>query len=68
MGNENRYIERHQQHITEVRRHFENRPEDLLELNLTAGEGWECLCPFLGRPIPPIPFPHANRNRVRIVP
>ncbi|KAI8384858.1 P-loop containing nucleoside triphosphate hydrolase protein [Radiomyces spectabilis] len=36
------------------------KPENLLILNL--GEGWEKLCPFLGRDIPPIPWPHKNKG------
>jgi 3'(2'), 5'-bisphosphate nucleotidase len=37
----------------------------LLVLDITAGEGWEKLCPFLGKPIPDIPFPKANVTRIR---
>jgi hypothetical protein len=35
----------------------------LLVVDITAGEGWEKLCPFLGVPIPDRPFPHANPSR-----
>jgi hypothetical protein len=32
----------------------------LLVMDVTAGEGWDRLCPFLGVPVPATPFPHAN--------
>jgi hypothetical protein len=34
----------------------------LLVLNIVAGEGWDKLCPFLGVPIPTVPFPHMNKT------
>ena len=37
------------------------RPDRLLVMNVTAGDGWEVLCPFLGVPIPSVPFPHENK-------
>lgn len=40
--------------------YFHDRPADLLVMDITAGEGWEKLCPFLGRDIPEVPFPKAN--------
>ena len=44
----------------EVRRYFSNRPDDLLELNIAGGQGWEALCPFLGLAAPDQPFPRLN--------
>ena len=35
-------------------------PQDLLEIDVCAGQGWESLCPFVGRPLPDMPFPHEN--------
>ena len=32
--------------------------ERLLEVNVA--DGWEPLCKFLGRPVPPVPFPREN--------
>jgi hypothetical protein len=49
-------------HYDEVRRYFRDRPTDLLEMNMMAGDGWEKLCPFLGLPVPAAPFPHSNRR------
>jgi hypothetical protein len=38
-------------------------PGQLLVMNVCDGEGWEKLCPFLGRSIPPCPFPRADWMR-----
>jgi hypothetical protein len=35
---------------------------DHLIIDVTKGEGWEKLCPFLGVPIPNQPFPHRNKG------
>jgi hypothetical protein len=46
-----------------VAAHFAGRPEDLLTLDLCAGEGWERLAPFLGwERVPERPFPWENRS------
>ena len=47
-------------HHAEVRRYFSKRPDDLLELNIAGGQGWEALCPFLGLAAPDQPFPRLN--------
>lgn len=47
-------------HAQAVRSHFEDRPSDLLALDLFSGEGWEKLCPFLGCAIPEAPFPNVK--------
>lgn len=47
-------------HISNVRSYFNNRPNDLLVMNIPAGDGWEKLCPFLGKPVPDRPFPKTN--------
>lgn len=51
----------HRYHET-VRAHFAGRDGDLLEMNVTAGDGWERLCPFLGLTVPPTKFPRANSS------
>jgi Sulfotransferase domain len=40
--------------------YFKDRSEELLVLNITAGEGWTKLCPFLNKQIPSVSFPRAN--------
>lgn len=47
-------------HHAEVRRYFSKRPDDLLELNIAGGQGWEALCPLLGLAAPDQPFPRLN--------
>lgn len=64
-GNEAIYRARYEQHNDEVRGYFVSRPGQLLILNLTEGEGWEKLCPFLNAPIPTDPFPHTNSHAER---
>lgn len=48
------------EHLNDVSRHFAGREHALLILNICGGEGFEKLCPFLGKPIPTLPFPHEN--------
>ncbi len=64
-GNEDVYVRRYEQHYREVASYFSDRPDDLLVLDLSEGECWEKLCPFLGLPIPDVPFPHANNRSGR---
>lgn len=47
-----------ERHIAQVRVHFAERPMDLLEMDIGAGDGWPALCTFLGLPLPERPFPH----------
>ncbi|MES2341007.1 MAG: sulfotransferase family protein [Pseudomonadota bacterium] len=47
-------------HHAEIRRYFWGRPNDLLEMDITAGDGWDKLCPFLGPPVPEAAFPRLN--------
>jgi hypothetical protein len=50
-------------HDGAVRSYFAGRPDDLLVLDVTAGNGWKPLCDFLGVPVPRTPFPWKNRYR-----
>lgn len=59
-GNEQIYIARYLRHNAEVQAYFASRPDDLLVMDLAAGDGWPQLCAFLGLPVPEIPFPHQN--------
>jgi hypothetical protein len=47
-------------HVADVRQYLRDRPDDLLELDVCGGEGWERLCPFLGLEQPDVPFPWRN--------
>lgn len=56
-------LERYRRHNAEVRQYFSDRGDDLLEVDWSRGDGWNELCGFVGKPVPSIPFPHANRGR-----
>ncbi len=64
-GNRQRYIDVFNRHNAMVRAHFADRPNDLLEMDLAAGDGWAELCGFLGAPVPQTPFPVKNRSSDR---
>lgn len=49
-------------HHEAVLRYFAGRGQDLLVLDLSQPLEWEALCAFLGKAIPPTPFPWANRH------
>jgi hypothetical protein len=47
-------------HHARVRSYFGGRPDDLLVMDIAAGDGWELLCPFLGVAVPSVPFPRRS--------
>lgn len=57
---EQKFRARYVAHLEGVQEYFANRPSDLLIMNICNGDGYELLCPFIGRPIPSEPFPHYN--------
>lgn len=59
--NEHRFRYVYKVHFRNTLDYFANRPSDFLIMNISEGDGWEKLCPFLGLPIPDIPFPHENK-------
>jgi hypothetical protein len=61
-GHEHEYIERYERHNREVVDYFRDRPDDLLVVCWENGDGWNRLCSFLNKPIPPKPFPHVNKT------
>ena len=46
----------------DVQLYFEDRPQDLLMMDLSQGEGWEKLCMFLNKEIPTTEFPRRNKS------
>lgn len=50
------------EHLRAVTAYFAGRPRDLLVLDICGGQGWEQLCPFLGKPQPPGDFPWIHRG------
>ena len=61
---EQKFLDGYDRFVRGVLEHFKNRIEDLLVINIVAGEGWNELCPFLGQPVPEIPFPKANVTQI----
>ena len=49
-------------HHERVRRYFADRPDDLLVMDISAGDGYERLCPFLGIKLPSRPFPWRHKD------
>lgn len=50
-------------HTSNVQAYFQKRG-NLLVMDFAAGDGWEKLCRFLGRPVPAAPFPHNNNKSI----
>lgn len=61
---EQRFVAGYERFVAGVTEYFKARPQDLLVMNVAAGDGWETLCPFLGRPVPDTPFPKANVTQI----
>lgn len=62
---EQRFAEGYERFVAGVAEYFRHRPADLLVLDVTASDGWDKLCPFVGRPVPDMPFPKANVTQIR---
>ena len=53
--------------MEDIENHFWGREDKLLTMDICADDGWEKLCPFVGRPIPSIPFPHRHSRMKKTV-
>jgi hypothetical protein len=42
---------------------FDDRPDRLLVMDMSRGDGWNKLAPFLNRPTPNTPYPHTNTTK-----
>lgn len=56
------FLETYRKYNEEVFNYFADRSDDCLVIDFTKGEGFEKLCPFLGKPIPENAFPHRNKQ------
>ncbi|MDP1643939.1 MAG: inositol monophosphatase family protein [Thiobacillus sp.] len=61
---EQKFLSGYEKFVSGALEYFRDRPHNLLVINVTAGEGWEKLCPFLGQAVPDIPFPKANVTQI----
>ncbi len=59
-GHRDIYVDRFNAHYEKVRRHFRSRPDDLLEMNFKAGDGWDAIGRFLETNTPKGAFPKLN--------
>jgi hypothetical protein len=57
------WLARFDAHNAAVQAYFATRPGRLLVLDITSGDGWSVLCPFLGEPVPNRPFPAKKVRR-----
>ena len=48
--------------VAAIRKHFRGRPDKLLEMRVSNGDGWEKLCPFIEAPIPDAAFPPDSKQ------
>lgn len=55
-GNEEAYKERFNLHYSDVY-NFAQGKDNFLFLNISGGQGWDMLAPFLGHEVPNVPFP-----------
>lgn len=60
--NAERFAYVYEQHVKNVLEYFADRPNDLLVLDVCAGEHWDPVCEFLSRPVPAHPFPHKGNK------
>lgn len=61
LGNEAIYVDRYESHNRNVMEYFSERRGSLLQMRITAGDGWRKLCSFLDRSIPEGEFPNVNK-------
>lgn len=57
-----RFRHTYRRHLEQVTSYFKGRDDDLLVLDVAAGDGYEQLAPFLGVPVPAQPFPHRGKK------
>lgn len=63
LGNEKIYLKKYVMHNENVMHWFSNRKQKLLVMDISAGDGWQVLCEFLGAIIPKTEFPFKNKRR-----
>jgi len=62
---EKKFRKGYEHFVKDVSSYFKGRKQDLLVINICAGEGWEKLCPFLNKPVPDVPFPDTNIQAIQ---
>ena len=54
------FLAAYRRHNAEVIEYFKSRPGELLVMDMSRGDGWNKLCPFLGVAIPSVAYPIAG--------
>jgi len=44
---------------------FQDKPSQLLIMNIFEGDGWDKLCPFLHKPVSRKPFLHKRKEKYK---
>ncbi|MEM7201237.1 MAG: sulfotransferase family protein [Planctomycetota bacterium] len=60
------FLAAYRRHNAAVVDYFRDRPGDLLVMDVTQGDSFDKLCPFLGVPVPADDFPTWNRRESRL--
>lgn len=58
------YSAAYDKHHNDVTQHFKDRPDDLLAMDICAGDGWELLLPFLNMESDIVGFPDEHKRAV----
>ena len=62
-GNRQKIIDHYIAYNRDAIEFFSKRDAAFIVLDFAKGDGWEKLCGFLDKPVPPIAFPHANQAK-----
>jgi len=57
-----KFVDAYHRFHKKVFAHFDGR-DNFLVMDISKGDGWETLCPFLGKEVPDMPFPHKNKGQ-----
>lgn len=59
---EKAWLAAYRRHNPAIIEYFKSTGKGLLIMDISRGDGWNVLCPFLNKPIPSVPFPHRNKS------
>lgn len=56
------WLAAYRRHNAGIIEYFQTKNKELLIMDISQGDGWSHLCPFLIKPMPSAPFPHINKS------
>jgi len=59
-GSKERILEHYKAHYELAEEYFVRNKASYVKFDCTKEDGWKVLCPFLGKDIPTVPYPHLN--------